>query len=336
MNLIIFLPILASFLITLFLMPSWIKRAKQIGLLWADMHKISKENIAGSGGIVTILGFIIGVLLFAAYRVFYVQTTDYLIEIFAITTSILFLSSIGLVDDLLGWQKGGLSKKYRLIFIALAAIPLMAINAGKSTMAFPFLGVIDIGLFYPLILIPLGIVGATTTFNFLEGYNGLGAGQGVIILSGLAIVSHATGSSWLAIINLCLVASLLAFLHYNSVPARVFPGDVLTYSIGGLIAITAIIGNFEKIAVFFFIPYILETILKSRGKLEKQSFGVPNKDGTLSLAYKKFYGLEHIAIWLLPQLGFRSTEKNVVYLLRAFQIAIILIGFAIFREGIFL
>ncbi|HIF03136.1 MAG TPA: glycosyl transferase family 4, partial [Nitrospinaceae bacterium] len=33
--------------------------------------------------------------------------------------------------------------------------------------------------------IPLGIVGAATTFNFLAGFNGLETGQGILIFSGL-------------------------------------------------------------------------------------------------------------------------------------------------------
>ena len=130
--------------------------------------------------------------------------------------------------------------------------------------------------------------------------------------------------------------SLIAFMKFNYVPAKVFPGDVLTYPIGALIAAMAILGNFERIALFFFIPYILETGLKLRGSLEKESFGKIQSDGTLKKPYEKIYGLEHLAIVLLPKLGFRSTEKNVVHLLWAFQLLIIILGFIIFREGIFL
>ena len=64
-----------------------------------------------------------------------------------------------------------------------------------------------------------------------------------------------------------MVGALIGFYIYNKFPAKVFPGDILTYSVGALIAGMAILGNFEKIAVFVFIPYIIETILKSRGKL---------------------------------------------------------------------
>jgi len=143
-----------------------------------------------------------------------------------------------------------------------------------------------------------------------------------------------TGSSWLGVIGICMVAALAAFLIFNIYPARVFPGDVLTYPIGGLIAMMAILGNFEKIAIFFFIPYIIEVGLKLRGKLEKQSFGKPNKDGSLDLAYNKIYGLEHLAIWILKKYN-KNSEKNVVYLIYMFQIAVIILGFLIFREHIF-
>jgi UDP-N-acetylglucosamine--dolichyl-phosphate N-acetylglucosaminephosphotransferase len=203
-------------------------------------------------------------------------------------------------------------------------------------MAFPFFGSIDIGLLYPLLLIPLGIVGATATFNFLAGFNGLEAGQGILLLSALSIVAFFTGTTWLALIGLCMVIALLAFLFYNFTPAKVFPGDVLTYSVGALIAIMAILGNFEKVAVFFFIPYIMEVILKSRGKLVKYSFGKPQKDGSLELLYPKIYGLTHLSILILKKIGIKPTEKKVVYLIWTFQLLVIIIGFIIFRTGIFL
>lgn len=335
-NPILLIPIIASFLVTLLTLPVWISKAKQVNLIWPDMNKYSKPNVAGSGGIAVILGFIIGILLFVACRVFYLHQNSMLIEILALTTTTMILFSIGLIDDLLGWQKGGLRRRVRMLLVLVAAIPLVSINAGKSEMSFPFLGVMDIGILYPLILIPIGILGTTTTFNFLAGYNGLEAGQGIIMLLSLGFVAFFTGNSWLAIISLCAVAVLLAFLLFNYCPAKVFPGDSLTYPIGGLIAIIAILGNFEKIAVFFFIPYILETILKSRGKLIKQSFGIPKKDGTLDMPYNKIYGLEHLSIWALKKMHIKSTEKNVVHLIWIFQAVIIVLGFIIFRDGIFI
>jgi UDP-N-acetylglucosamine--dolichyl-phosphate N-acetylglucosaminephosphotransferase len=335
MDYILLIPILVSFFVTLFFIPKWVKKAKQIDLVWEDMNKLPSKKVAGSGGIGVILGFIIGVLIFIAYRVFYLKTSIFLIEILATLTVIVMLAGIGLIDDLLGWRKGGLSMKSRLILVVISAIPLMVINAGRSEIGIPFLGAIELGIIYPLILIPLGIVGATTTFNFLAGYNGLEAGQGVIILAALSLVAFFTGNSWLSIIALCMIVALLAFLFFNFYPAKVFPGDSLTYVVGGLIAIMAILGNFEKIAVFFFIPYIIETVLKARGKLKKYSFGLPKKDGSLDLRYNKIYGLEHLSIYLLKRCKIKPTEKRVVYSIWIFQLAIVILGFVIFGQGIF-
>jgi len=193
--------------------------------------------------------------LYIAINTFYFNSTENLIEIFALLSSLFLVSGIALIDDLFGWQHGGLSKRSRLILVVFAAIPLMVINAGESTM----MG-IEFGILYPLLLIPIGILGATTTFNFLAGYNGLEAGQGIIILSALSIVTYLTGNAWLSVIGMCMVASLLAFYIFNHYPAKVFPGDVLTYSVGALIAIMAILGNIEKIAIFFLFLILLKLV----------------------------------------------------------------------------
>lgn len=299
------------------------------------MNKYEKKKVAGSGGIAVVLGFILSTLFYIAMKTFYFKSAENIVEIFALTTSVLMLAGIGIVDDLFGWRHGGLSRRFRILLCLFSAIPLMVINAGHSEMNFPFLGVVNLGLFYPLLLIPFGVVATSTTFNFLAGFNGLEAGQGILLLTSLSIVAGFTGSSWLALIGLCMVFALIAFLIFNRFPAKVFPGDMLTYPVGGMIAIIAILGNMEKIAVFFFIPYIFEVILKLRGKLKMQSFGKPNKDGSLDLAYSKIYGLEHLAIWILKKAKGRATEKEVVYLIWIFQAFVILLGFFIFRGGIF-
>jgi UDP-N-acetylglucosamine--dolichyl-phosphate N-acetylglucosaminephosphotransferase len=336
MDKILVIPILVSFFVTLFLSPFWIRKAREIGLVWKDMNKLSTKLLSGSGGVITVLGFLIGVLAYVAYQVFYLKQGDgFLVELFALLVVVLMLSNIGFIDDLFGWRKGGLSKRSRIILVILASIPLIVINAGKSSMSIPEWGMVDIGIFYPLILIPLGIVGATTTYNFLAGFNGLEAGEGILLLSALAVVAYFTGTPWLSVVALCMVASLFAFLIFNFDPTIVFPGDVLTYSVGGLIAIIAILGNFEKIAVFFFIPIIIEFFLKARGKFIKQSFGKPKKDGTLENQHDKIYSLNHLSIYLMEKAKIEPTEKKVVFSIWLFQIIIILLGFIIFKEGIF-
>ncbi|MBI5872175.1 glycosyl transferase family 4 [archaeon] len=331
----LFIPIIISFLVTLVVLPRWIKKTKEIGLVWEDMNKIERNKVPGSGGLIVITGFMLGVLIYIFLKTFYFNTGMNVLEIFALSTSILILAGIGLIDDLLGWWKGGLNKKFRMFMCLFAAVPLMVINAGNSNVWIPFIDGTNLGFLYTLIIIPLGIVGASTTFNFLAGFNGLEASQGILILTALSFVAFFKGDTWLALIGLCFVAALIGFWFFNKFPAKIFPGDVLTYPVGGMIAIIAILGNFEKIAVFFFIPYIIETFLKSRGKLAKYSFGKPSGDGSLELPYDKIYGLEHFSIWFLKKIKNRVYEKDVVYFINLIQVLVIALGFVIFREGVF-
>jgi UDP-N-acetylglucosamine--dolichyl-phosphate N-acetylglucosaminephosphotransferase len=334
-NYILIFPILASFFVTLFLIPQWIKRATNAKLVGRDVNKINGKEVAEGGGVTVLSGFALGVMIYVALNTFLFKKIENFIEIFSLMTTLFFIAFIAFTDDILGW-KIGLRRRTRIILVAFASIPLVAINAGKSAIVLPWIGAIDLGIFYPLVLIPIGIVGATTTFNFLAGFNGLEAGQGILLLSSLAIVSYLTGNSWLAVIALCMVAALFAFLIYNFDPAQIFPGDSMTYPVGGLVAIMAILGNFEKIAVFFFIPVIVEFFLKARGKFMKQSFGKPRKDGGLDLKYDRIYSLNHFAIYLMKKVGIKPTEKKVVFSIWAFQLIVILAGFVIFKRGTFI
>jgi len=323
-----------GFVLTFFTMPFWIKKAKVAGLVWEDMNKYERpKNIAGSGGLVVVISFVVGVLYYIAIRTFVMKDIDGIsIKIFSLLSVILLLTIVGIIDDLFGWRNKGLSMRTRIFLAIIASIPLVVINAGASKMSFPFLGAVEFGILYPLLLIPLGVVGATTTYNFLAGFNGLEAGQGIIILGFLSLVAYMTGTAWLAVIGLTMVASLVGFWFYNKNPAKVFPGDSLTWSIGALIAAIAILGDFQKIAIFVFIPYILETGLKLRGGLKKQSFGKPNEDGSLELPYEKIYGLEHAAIAILKKTkpSKKVYEDDVVWLIHGFQILIIIWAYLIF------
>lgn len=332
MDPLLFFPFLISFYVTLLLLPKWISRARKAGLEGRDMNKYEKPKVAEAGGVIVVAGFVIGVLSYIALKTFYFKSSDNLVEIFALMSSIIIIAFVGFIDDLLGW-KIGLEKSTRLLLVFIAAIPLMAINAGQPGINFPGFNGINLGLLYTLLLIPLGVVGASTTFNFLAGYNGLEAKQGILILTALSLIAYSTGNKWLALIGLCMVFSLICFWIFNRYPAKVFPGDVMTYSVGGLIAFMAILGDFEKIAVFFFIPYIAEVVLKLRGKLKKESFAAPQKDNSLEMPYEKIYGLEHFAIWFIKK--FRKNkkvyEKDVVNFILIIQILILIIGFVLFK-----
>ena len=334
-ELILFVPIIASFLVALVLIPKWIKMAHHAKLIGKDLHKNYHVDMAEGGGLIVLIGFIIGVFLYIAINTFYFHNESNMTEIFALTTVILIAGFIGIIDDIMGW-KTGLRRRVRIFLLFFAAIPLVIINAGSSEVYIPLLGELQLGLFYPLLVIPIAVVGASTTFNFIAGYNCLEARQSILLLSGLAIATWFTDNAWLTMIALCMIAATIALAIFNWNPAKLIPGDALTYAVGALIASIAILGNIEKFAVFIFIPYIIEVFLKLRGKLEKQSYGLPQEDGTIIPRYNKIYGLEHVALFTIIKLKGKVTEEEVVWFINIFQILIIILGFVIFRNGIFM
>ncbi len=304
-----------SFIVTYLITPYWIKAAHIVGLTGRDMNKPGKPEAAEMGGLPVTAGFFTGIFTYIALRTFYLQEDAKLVPLLAVSSTLLIIVIVGMIDDVLGW-KIGLKKWQKPLLTSIAAIPMMAVNAGESGMALPLFGNVDLGILYPLLIIPLGITGAANGFNMLAGFNGLEAGMGIIILSALGYIAWDSGSSWVTMLALSMVFALLAFLKYNWNPAKIFPGDTMTYSMGALVASVAILGNAERPALLLFSLYFLELILKARSKFKGESYGIPHKDGTLR-APERFESLTHAVL----KLGIRK-ETHAVLAILAIQVAV--------------
>lgn len=332
MDFLIYLCVLISFLATLISTQKWIRKALEIGLHGYDMNKPGKPKVAEMGGICVVLGFVLGMLVYICLMTFYLHNPKY-IDILAVLCTVLMTCIIGMLDDLLGWKKG-LRQWQKPIFTLFAALPMMVVNAGHSTMNLPIVGTIDWGILYPLLIVPIGIVGASNAYNLLGGYNGLEAGMGVIILLTLGYVGLQTGKSDASVLALVMVGSLLAFLYFNWYPAKVFPGDTLTYSVGALVACVAILGDMEKIAILLFIPHAIDFILPMRKGLNVEAFAKVNDDGSLEQPYDKIYDTTHLAIAVLRNIKRKVYERDVVEFVYLMEIAMVgLAWIAYLREN---
>lgn len=320
--------LIISFLIALYVLPYWITRARKANLTGQDMHKTDKKQVAEMGGVIVLLGFLAGILSYIAIRIFVFNTNTHITQILAILTAILIAGTIGLIDDILGW-KIGLKQWQKPLLTVLVAAPIMAVNAGTRVMSIPLIGQIDLGMIYPLIIIPAFILVGTNGFNMLAGYNGLEAGMGIIVLSTLAYFSWLNNSPWLSVVALCMVSTLVAFWLFNKYPAKIFPGDTLTYSVGALCAVIAIFANLEKIFLILLIPYIIQFFLKLRGRFKKESFAQIKENKTLVPKYKKIYGLENLIVKILNKLNIKTTEKKVVYTLYLLELCCVGLTFVL-------
>lgn len=322
-----------SFLFTLFFVPKWIKKAKQFGLVGNDMNKYEKPEVAEAGGIIVIFGVLAGIFFYIFLGTFFLKTGANEALIFAVLLTVLLAGFLGFVDDVLGWKKG-LKRWQKPVLTIPMAIPLMVINAGQSSMNIPIFGTIEFGIIYPLVIVPIGIVCAANGFNMLAGFNGLEAGMGAIALGTLGTVSLLKGEVWLAAIAFAAVASLLAFLVFNWNPAKIFPGDSMTYGIGALIAVIAILGNMEKIGLILFLPFIIDALMsllpEARGNKKVEAFGKVNRDNSLEMPYNRILSFEHFGIFALKKLKKKVYESDVTIFFLVIELLLSAIVFAFF------
>jgi UDP-N-acetylglucosamine--dolichyl-phosphate N-acetylglucosaminephosphotransferase len=325
------LVLLLSFVLTVFLTRRWIRSAKAAKLVGKDMNKPDYPSIPRSGGLVVAIVICFSLLIYIFLKTFsLVGSQSHVVEAFAISATVLLAGFIGFIDDVLGWKEG-LTQLQKVLLTVPIALPLTVLNVDQTVMGLPFLGNVDLGLLYPLLVVPLGIIGSTNGFNLLAGYNGLEAGMGLVIFAVFGFTGVYVGKLWIALIAFVVYTCLLAFLAFNWYPAKIFPGNSFTYSIGALIATLAILGSMERIAVCLFIPYFLEILLYLRARFidkvgDVQAFAKPNEDGSLEMPYKKVYDTTHFAIWFLKRVKEKVYERDVVLFLIAVQALIAISG----------
>ena len=324
------LTFLVSFFSTLFVTWLIIPRLRKVGMVGVDLNKVPagldgkkikllKETGGGgfavvprSGGIAMIFGFCAGMLFSLA-----VFPYPDIILVLAALLSATLISTIGIVEDFLH-----IRQFYRVILPGVAALPLMAVTAGYTKMTLPFVGAVDFGLFYSLLLVPVGVIAASNLVNLLAGFNGVEAGTGAIIGLVLFFSSYVLGRPEAALISVALAASCAAFLFFNWYPAKVFPGNSATYMIGAVIAAIAIVGNMERVAAIALAPQIAEFFLKSLGLFRAENFGKLGKGGGLSYG-GPVQSISHALMKL-----FRPTEMQLTLMLLVIQVLFGVLAFA--------
>ena len=108
------------------------------------------------------------------------------------------------------------------------------------------------------------LLGGSNAVNLTDGLDGLAAGLSLIAFLAMGIISW--GSGWvdgygdIAIFCFVIVGSLLAFLVFNSYPAKVFMGDTGSLSMGATLATVAIITDHEVTWIVVMGVFIIETL----------------------------------------------------------------------------
>ena len=196
----------------------------------------------------------------------------------AAMTSICFMLFLGFGDDVLD-----IPWRYKLLFPAIASLPLIAIYDGPTAVLVPLPVqnllqlysihtpvILDIGLLYNFYMCLLTVF-CTNSINILAGVNGLEVGQSValalsiIVFSLSYLISSNDRLTAEAHIFCCFVmvpftATSLALLKYNQFPSVCFVGDSYTYFAGMSFAAVGILGHFSETLLLFFLPQIFNFI----------------------------------------------------------------------------
>ena len=301
-----------SFLIPFLIFPEAIRQLKKSRIVGKDLNKPNQPEIAEMGGLVMVIGFAAGIILAIALETFFNQIISLnLIDIFAILSTVLMIALIGAMDDLISLPKG-----IKTISPIFASFPLIAIRAGHTIMNIPFMGTINFGIFYCIVIVPLGITGAANAVNMLAGFNGLEVGMGIAAIGSLSIIAYLTESTTSFIVLIAALGALIATLRYNWSPAKVLIGDVGTLSIGAIIASAVILGNFETAGAIIIIPYFIDFLFKLSHRFPSEGWkGTYNKG--------KLYCPSHGPI-SLPQFVMKIfkgiSEKNLTLTLIAIEL----------------
>lgn len=145
-------------------------------------------------------------------------------------------------------------------------------------------------IFIPIII--LIVAGVSNGANLTDGIDGLAAGSSAIIVFTLGVfalvsgniflseyldIMYITGSGELLVFISAFAGALVGFLWYNTFPAQVFMGDTGSLTIGGIIAVLAIILRKEiliPVMCGIFFAEILSVMLQvSYFKYTKRRFG---------------------------------------------------------------
>lgn len=298
---------------------------KKYGIVGRDVNKLGKPEVAEMGGIGIVAGMMLGIMVLIFFNTF-MDFTFNLNFVMAAIVSIFILAFIGFVDDILD-----IPQVVKAFLPLLAGIPLIALRAAGSTaMTIPFLGVIDFGLIYLFVFIPVGIAVSSNLTNMLAGFNGIEAGMGLVMLLAGSVVALVVKSPEALVLYVPLIGALLGFFLHNFYPAKVFPGDVGTLIIGATLAAGAIIGNFESVAALFMGLYVVDFFIKLANGLPKTPGVI--KNGKLYPPENRIRGLVHVPMKVLNGVG----ERELVLIFITAQLLLsAIVLFVIFHIKIF-
>jgi UDP-N-acetylmuramyl pentapeptide phosphotransferase/UDP-N-acetylglucosamine-1-phosphate transferase len=184
------------------------------------------------GGVAIFAGLILGLVLLDAYG--YLSGPEVLFLV--ASTAPVFV--VGLIEDLT--KKVSPNVRLAASFVA-AGLAFWLLNAELRRLDVPFIDVLLQITPFALFVSLLCMGGVAHAVNIIDGYNGLAAGVGVIIFSGLGIIGFEANDPFIFSVCAVAVGTLFGFLICNYPRGAIFAGDSGAYLVGFLIALVSVL-----------------------------------------------------------------------------------------------
>lgn len=196
-------------------------------------------------------------------------------EITTIFAAFIIFGVLGLYDDVIKFfrvtDKVGIawsSKLLAQLVIGLGIGWYMYSSMGISFINLPSLGVIDLGWWY-IPFAALVITGFSNAVNITDGLDGLSGGLLMITLLTFIVMAATSLDTPVSLFIALWLGGILAFLYFNTYPARIHLGDVGALSFGATLAVIGLLLG-KIVAVFvisgLFILEVATSFLQMFGK----------------------------------------------------------------------
>lgn len=249
--------------------------------IFDKMHDIKAGTPVGGGLVVVSVVSILFALIYPliSYLGVYVHGAyNVKLEIQIIFLTFISFALLGLYDDIvkffgkmekgIGGLRSGLIRKNKFAlqwFLALVISFLIYHNLDVNIIHIPLLDyTLHLGIFY----VPIAafvIVSFVNAVNITDGLDGLASGLLLICLFAFWIIASNVFDTPLSIFISLWIGSLIAFLYFNTWPARIFMGDSGALAFGATLAVIGLLtGKILTLVVIggIFIAELLSSLIQ--------------------------------------------------------------------------
>jgi UDP-N-acetylmuramyl pentapeptide phosphotransferase/UDP-N-acetylglucosamine-1-phosphate transferase len=225
---VLILSFITAFIITFVAVPAIITVATSRKLYDLPNTRSSHEQPTPSlGGIAMFGGAIVSIILWTP--------TDYFGQLQYILGAIILLFLVGSRDDLVP-----IPPVKKLMIQLLAAVILEEKAKVSLNDWWGIFGIHQLDRPAEFIFSVVAIVGIINAYNLIDGINGLAGGVALMGTLFFGSWFFLAGHLEWAVVAVALAGAIVAFLHYNATPAKIFMGDTGSMLIGVLCAVMAL------------------------------------------------------------------------------------------------